>query len=543
MNSKNIFHQIRCDCFRCSSWTHLFSFLASLLSIISPTLVSWLIGDMTDYLLEFDFTAIRKQFPFFICAIALTVVVTPLVDLIENLRLTQDGFNFENQLMNRLLRSPFSHLQTLDKGTVVERLTSEPSALIYNQLILHTRPAVLIIYGSVVFYLFTTSRIHFLYFVAILISSCLPTLRSIYIGKRYSTLKAQTAEYAETRRTLEQELVETRDLCWGYRIDNLLIGNLNKQYKKYIHYTGSAFCRLDALEKVLDFLCNHGAQIATILFGSILISKKMLTVGTLLGGLLMQSAIASCCEIVHRLIWEVQMEKTILDRLVFMYAEMKECVQEPTKIYGLTMNELSYTYPNQSLPALSNFNLTVSPGKIIRLVGANGSGKSTLLSVLGGLYPPNTGSICDETGSPVNSEQLYSNVALCRQDGTIFSGTVAENLFLPQTRMQEAYNLLHRMGFNKSLSYVVESGGANLSYGERKKVLLVRALLKEATILALDEPLNHLDLRGQSVLAEVLRGYSGSLIYVSHEDFLEGDDLVQHVDLKPPNYQRTEVTT
>ena len=203
--------------------------------------------------------------------------------------------------------------------------------------------------------------------------------------------------------------------------------------------------------------------------------------------------------------------------MAFLYGETEDEGEAPQgHLRGVTLRNVSYTYPGQSQPAVIRENLPVRPGQAVQLAGANGSGKSTILSILGGLYIPDSGEMVDESGRPVSPRQLCRRVALCRQSGGIFSGTVAENLFLPQDRLPAAAKLLGAMGFEKPLSYVVEPGGENLSYGEQKKILLVRALCKQADILALDEPLNHLDGQGRAALEGALARYDGPVVYASH---------------------------
>ena len=149
----------------------------------------------------------------------------------------------------------------------------------------------------------------------------------------------------------------------------------------------------------------------------------------------------------------------------------------------------------------------------VLLQGPNGCGKSTLLSLLAGLEAPDSGKIC--TGAPLSA--LRKAVALQEQDGAIFSGTVWDNLFLPEEKRENAAGLLAEMAFEKPLNTPVTSGGGNLSPGERKKLLLVRSLLREAPSRWRAEPLNHLDAAGRAALGRYLAGRTGILL-VSHQE-------------------------
>lgn len=145
------------------------------------------------------------------------------------------------------------------------------------------------------------------------------------------------------------------------------------------------------------------------------------------------------------------------------------------------------------------------------------------LSLISGVYSPDDGSVTDENGSTLNCAALRRAVALQEQDGGIFSATVAENLFVSDERLGEAENMLKEMGFEKPLDYQVSESGGNLSPGEKKKIMLVRAFLDPSPVLALDEPLNHLDAEGMQVLVSRLKKEKRPVILVSHSESIGSD--------------------
>ena len=225
---------------------------------------------------------------------------------------------------------------------------------------------------------------------------------------------------------------------------------------------------------------------------------------------------------VRQLVEDVQSERTYGARMEYFYQEREEkpdegAIQPPET---LTMHNVSFSYAAEHMPVLSQVNWTLSIGDRVQLMGENGCGKSTLVAILGGIYPPDQGEILDERGVVVSLQRLRRSVALQEQDSVIFTGTVWDNLFLPEHKREVAAQLLADLAFAKPLEYAIAGDGKNLSPGERKKILLTRALLKEAPFLLLDEPLNHLDSVAREALAVRLEERRGGLLLISHDPWL-----------------------
>ena len=208
---------------------------------------------------------------------------------------------------------------------------------------------------------------------------------------------------------------------------------------------------------------------------------------------------------------ELPWQAKYVDRLAIFYAGASEETSEARPPEALEAENISFSYSGK--PVLENVDFRMDASENVLLQGPNSCGKSTLLSLLAGLETPDSGKIC--TGVPLSA--LRKAIALQEQNGTIFSGTVWENLFLPEEKRENAADLLAEMAFEKPLNTSVTSGGGNLSPGERKKLLLVRSLLREAPFLLLDEPLNHLDAAGRAALGRYLAGRTGILL-VSHQE-------------------------
>jgi ABC-type multidrug transport system fused ATPase/permease subunit len=175
-------------------------------------------------------------------------------------------------------------------------------------------------------------------------------------------------------------------------------------------------------------------------------------------------------------------------------------------------------------PLLSHFNLKASsPGHIL-LTGPNGSGKSTSMSLLLNYYDAQKGTVSINNTSVNEITYLQQLITVMRQDATFFEDSLRENLRVYQDLPDsELINMLKRVGLEKwanktGLDMPLQSGATNLSGGERRRIALARALLRDAPILILDEPLANIDQNSQTVIEELIKNIDDKLVFlISHQ--------------------------
>jgi ATP-binding cassette subfamily B protein len=167
-------------------------------------------------------------------------------------------------------------------------------------------------------------------------------------------------------------------------------------------------------------------------------------------------------------------------------------------------------------PVLSDINLSISPNQIVALVGGTGAGKSTLLSLVPRFYDPNSGSVTIDNLDlrSVTKKSLRGRIAIVLQDTVLFSTTIRENIAYGRpeatedqireaARRAQADEFISRMpgGYD---SPVGERGG-HLSVGQRQRIGIARAFLKDAPILLLDEPTSALDPTTEAAIMETIK--------------------------------------
>ncbi|WP_299429475.1 ABC transporter ATP-binding protein, partial [uncultured Meiothermus sp.] len=198
-------------------------------------------------------------------------------------------------------------------------------------------------------------------------------------------------------------------------------------------------------------------------------------------------------------------------------------LQPETLEGGLELRNLSFAYPG-SETTLQNLNLCLEPGSFTAIVGASGSGKSTLLRLLLGLYRPSSGQVLlDGRGlQSYDARWLRAKMAWVPQEPLLFAGTVQDNLsaLAPAATPEAMREALGRVGLRSEmgLQTLLEDDGGGLSVGQRQRLAIAAALLRDAKILLLDEVTSALDRGSEAQVVAALEAIrpGRTLIVVAH---------------------------
>lgn len=190
--------------------------------------------------------------------------------------------------------------------------------------------------------------------------------------------------------------------------------------------------------------------------------------------------------------------------------------KKPTNSTGLVeFKSVTFSYPVADVPVLSDISFTANPGETTAIIGSTGSGKSTLVDLIPRFYDVSDGQILVD-GVDVRDyklEDLYAKLGYVPQRGVLFSGTVESNIKYgrpkaTKTEIEEVARTSQALEFIKKLDNdfkaPISQGGANVSGGQKQRLSIARAIIRDPEIYIFDDSFSALDFKTDSNLRKAL---------------------------------------
>lgn len=275
----------------------------------------------------------------------------------------------------------------------------------------------------------------------------------------------------------------------------------------------------------------NGGYITAFLWSAYGLAKKSVTFGMVTAYLQLVNRIQRPLFDLIRLLPSIVSAKAAVERLIYMTGFKLEESEEKILLQGnvtLKIEKLTFTYPAQTKPVLSDFSMEVKPGTMVALMGETGVGKTTLLRLLLALIKPDSGTVVieDETQSVEVSESTRSNFVYVPQGGSLFSGSIRDNLLLGNdeadddelTRVLRIASAEFVLNLPNGLDTVLGENGSGLSEGQAQRVAIARSLLRPGKILLLDEATSALDSETEHAFLKNLKREIGdrTVLFITH---------------------------
>ncbi len=268
------------------------------------------------------------------------------------------------------------------------------------------------------------------------------------------------------------------------------------------------------------YLIGSLGIVITVWFGARAVLSGAMQTGDLIAFLMLTGFLYEPINKLHQLNQLVQAGRAAGERVFEIIDEPIEpgwdVTRETVRVRGdVRFDDVGFNYGADGAPALQQISFHANPGETIALVGTTGAGKSTLVNLLTRFYEYETGEILID-GRPIREfgmRRLREMIAVVTQESFLFNGTIRENLLMgnptaTDTEVLAAAEAANASGFidrlPKGLSSVVGERGVKLSVGEKQRLSIARALLKDPPILILDEATASVDNATERLIQEAL---------------------------------------
>ena len=268
--------------------------------------------------------------------------------------------------------------------------------------------------------------------------------------------------------------------------------------------------------------CLFGAIVAVVWFGVRLSISGEMSVGQLISFVLYSTFVGASFGGIAELYAQIQKAVGATERVFELLEEIPEKIKNTIsnsneKIKGdVSFNKVAFYYPSRKeIQVLKEVSFNANFGQKIAIVGPSGAGKSTIASLLLRFYDINGGEISIDGKNiyDYDLETLRGNMSIVPQDVILFGGTIRENIaygkpnatedeIIKASKQANAYQFIK--GFPEKFETIVGERGIKLSGGQRQRIAIARALLKNPSILILDEATSSLDSESEKLVQEAL---------------------------------------
>ncbi len=451
-------------------------------------------------------------------------VIGVLVALVAQFYSAKAAVGFAKELTNDLYRHilslPKDSRDRLTTSSLVTRLTSDTYQIQtgINQFLRLFLRAPIIVFGAIFMAYRLSPELTFWFLVMVAILSVVIVVLSRLVNPLYSILRKKTDQLVQETRQQLQGMRVIRAFGQEKReIENFQL--LNQVYTAIQMKTGY----WSSLLTPLTYLIVNGTLLVIICNGYLSIQGGLLSQGALIA--LINYLLQILVELIKlaMLINSLNQSYISAKRIEEVFAEKPEDIlaeiaqREASLNQSLQVEHLTFAYPDAAQPSLRDISFGMKEGQILGIIGGTGSGKSTLVQVLLGLYPADKESISlyRDGRSPRDLSEWRSWMAYVPQKVELFKGTIRSNLTLGMDEAVSDHELWQALEIAQAKDFIsekegqldseVQAGGRNFSGGQKQRLSLARAVLRQAPFLILDDATSALDTITESNLLKAIQ--------------------------------------
>ena len=420
----------------------------------------------------------------------------------------------------------FAHLQKLSDnyfnntkvGQIMSRITSDLFDV--TEFAHHCPEEFFIAFVKTVVSFVVLSQINLLLTVIIFVLIPVMAISCSYLNIQVKkAFKHQRNHIGELNARIEDSLLGNK-VVRAFVNEDVEIGKFNRDNQEFLKIKRQTYKYMAAFQNTIRMF-DGLMYVVVIVAGGIFMIKRLIAPADLVAYTLYVTTLLATIRRIIEFAEQFQRGMTGIERFTELMDASIDIFDEEgavplQNVEGeITFKHVSFEYPDNHTPVLSDINLTIKPGEKVALVGPSGGGKTTLCNLIPRFYDPTEGEILldGQNIKKVTLQSLRSNVGVVQQDVYLFSGSVYENIAYGKTeatreeviraaKMAGAHEFIEALkdGYD---TYVGERG-VKLSGGQKQRISIARVLLRAPKLVILDEATASLDNESEHLVAESL---------------------------------------
>ena len=479
----------------------------------------WMLGVAISQLTAAEFTQLNQT----LLIIAGVVLFNQLVNFFYSYTYQQVTLRFvdrvRGQLLNHIMHLSFPVFAKYAKGDLVSRLTSDVDQLltfmINVPLSLFANIVVLSVYMSMLFWIDWKLTL-----IALTLAP-LFFLSQYFVAPKTGTASRHFVRERAKLVTLEEQALANLKNISSFGSENILREKHSAQFDVARRWALKVR-KIRITYNVFFTFLIYFAGVVVVYSGISNIKSGQLTVGVLVSFLVYVRNLTGPVGGLAQYPIQLQANRAAAER-VMEVMHMQPSVQHNPSMPDLTVkqgnivfDDVSFAYHNSGAQVFSHLSVTIHAGETVALVGASGAGKSTFAILLLRFYDPLSGRITIDAVDIkfVSLASLRQQISIVWQEPFIINGSIKENLRLarPQATNDQlvsackssyAWEFIEKL--ENGLDTVIGANGTNLSVGQKQRLAIAQAFLRDSPILVLDEASSALDSHSEKMIVEALQ--------------------------------------